>query len=76
MNQITTFVNTTGGRFPLSDHPECTGNYPPQAAADRARPVLGAFFAPLLISNPPQNFVQERALIQDFLQRVFENETI
>jgi len=76
MNQITTFVNTTGGRFPLSDHPECTGNYPPQAAADRARPVLGAFFAPLLISNPPQNFVQERALIQDFLQSVFENETI
>lgn len=67
-DQITTFVNTTGGRFPLSDHPECTGNFPPQAAADRARPVLGAFFAPLLISNPPENFIKERAAIANFLK--------
>jgi len=68
LNQVSFFANTTNGHFPLTDHPECNGNFPPQAAADRARPVLGAFFAPLLISQPSVNFVQERKKIQDFLK--------
>ena len=49
------FANTTSSRFPLSDHPSCTGPVPPVAAADRARPVLGAFFAPLLVAQPTED---------------------
>lgn len=64
--QLVFFANTTSSRFPLTDHPECTGNFPPTAAADRARPVLGAFFAPLLISSPPPAFVAQRAAIAAF----------
>lgn len=67
LSQLVTYVNTTGDHFPLSDHPECTGSAPPRAAADRARPVLGAFFAPLLIAAPPPAFVEQRAAISAFL---------
>jgi len=67
--QLVTFVNTTGDRFPLTDHPECTGTSP-RAAADRARPVLGAFFAPLLLAAPPPAFVEQRAAVAAFLAGV------
>ena len=53
-DQLFYFANTTSSRFPLSDHPSCIGTAPPAAAADRARPVLGAFFAPLLIAQPTE----------------------
>jgi hypothetical protein len=52
--QLYAFANTTSSRFPLSDHPSCIGAAPPAAAADRARPVLGAFFAPLLVAQPSE----------------------
>jgi hypothetical protein len=61
------FANYTSSRFPLTDHPECVGAFPPAAAADRARPVLGAFYAPLLIAAPPAEFVQQRAAVAAFL---------
>jgi hypothetical protein len=64
--QLVFYVNSTGDRFPLSDHPECIGTFPPRAAADRARPVLGAFFAPLLIAAPPPGFAEQRAAIAAF----------
>jgi hypothetical protein len=67
-SDLFTFANTTSSRFPLTDHPECTGAAPPTAAADRARPVLGAFFAPLLISSPPPAFVAQRAAVAAFLE--------
>jgi Domain of unknown function (DUF4965)/Domain of unknown function (DUF1793) len=70
LHQLFYFANTTGSRFPLTDHPECTGNFPPQAAADRARPVLGAFFSPLLIADPPKKFKEQRLLVKEFLSRV------
>jgi hypothetical protein len=60
------FADTTSSRFPLTDHPECTGSFPPAAAADRARPVLGAFFGPLLIAKPPSGFVEQHKAIADF----------
>ena len=66
--QLVFFANTTSSRFPLTDHPECTGTFPPAAAADRARPVLGAFFAPLLISSPPPAFISQRAAIEAFVR--------
>ena len=68
LDQIVFFANTTSSRFPLSDHPECVGAFPPAAAADRARPVLGAFFAPLLIASPSANFVEQRAAVRETLR--------
>jgi hypothetical protein len=68
LDSIVFFANTTSSRFPLSDHPECVGSFPPAAAADRARPVLGAFYAPLLIANPSANFVAQRAAVKDVLR--------
>ena len=46
------------------------GAYPPAAAADRARPVLGAFYAPLLIASPSPNFVSERAAVKAVLREL------
>jgi len=66
LDQLVFFANTTSSRFPITDHPECTGAFPPAAAADRARPVVGAFFAPLLIAAPPPAFVAQRAEIAQF----------
>lgn len=65
-DQLFTFANTTNSRFPLTDHPECTGPVP-TAAADRARPVLGAFYAPLLIANPPVLLAQEQSKFAKYL---------
>lgn len=68
IDQLYTFANTTSSRFPLTDHPECTGKAPPAAAADRARPVMGALWAPLLIADPSPSLVQERASLAAFLE--------
>ena len=67
INQLFAFANATSSRFPLTDHPECTGPFPPAAAADRARPVLGAFYAPLLVAAPPPALAQEQARMAAFL---------
>jgi len=66
--QLYHFANATNSNFPLTDHPECTGPTP-VAAADRARPVLGAFYAPLLIASPPLAVSRERARMHLFLQQ-------
>jgi len=58
------FANTTSSRFPLSDHPSCIGAFPPAAAADRARPVLGAFYAPLLVAQPALEVRLQHAAIR------------
>ena len=67
-DQLFFFANWTSSRWPLTDHPACDGPFPPMAGADRARPVLGAFFAPLLVAAPPPAFVAERAKIARFLE--------
>ena len=64
--QLFRFANTTSSRFPLTDHPECTGPAP-VAAADRARPVLGAFYAPLLVAAPPRALAGERERMRAYL---------
>ena len=63
-DQLFFFANATSSRFPLTDHPSCVGAFPPAAAADRARPVLGAFFAPLLIAQPSAAVAGQRAAIR------------
>jgi hypothetical protein len=65
-DQLAFFANHTSSRFPLTDHPECTGPYPPAAAADRARPVLGAFFAPVLVAAPSPSVAEQHAAIREF----------
>jgi hypothetical protein len=65
-DQLFFFANTTSSKFPLTDHPECTGPFPPVAAADRARPVLGAFFFPLLITHPSAELQASRQFVKDF----------
>ena len=65
-DQLYFFANTTSSRFPLTDHPECTGPFPPAAAADRARPVLGAFYGPVLVANPPPSFTHQHHMIHEF----------
>jgi hypothetical protein len=66
ISQTFFFANNTNSRFPLTDHPECVGTFPPTAAADRARPVMGALFLPLLVAKPPPAFVSERAKVAAF----------
>lgn len=66
--QLFHFANATSSRFPLTDHPECTGPAP-VAAADRARPVLGAFYAPLLVAAPPRRLAAERERMRAFAAR-------
>jgi hypothetical protein len=66
-DQLFFFANTTGSRFPLTDHPECTGSYPPQAAADRARPVMGGVWAPMLVAAPSAGAVQAKVEIAAFV---------
>jgi hypothetical protein len=68
IGQLFRFANTTSSRFPLTDHPECTGPEP-VAAADRARPVLGAFYAPLLVAAPPRRVAEERERMRAFVAR-------
>ena len=67
IDQLYTFANTTSSRFPLTDHPECTGAAPPAAAADRARPVMGALYAPMLVAAPSPAVAKERARLAAFL---------
>lgn len=66
IDQLFFFANTTGSRFPITDHPECTGSFPPQAAADRARPVMGGVWASMLAAQPPAGFVKARKDIAAF----------
>jgi hypothetical protein len=53
---------------PLSDFPYCTGPAA-QPASFRARPVLGALWAPLWITAPPPAAAREQAKARDFIRQ-------
>ena len=53
---------------PLTDFPYCTGPLA-RPAGFRARPVMGALWAPLWITSPPPASAREQAKTRDFIAR-------
>ena len=51
---------------PLSDFPMCTGPGA-QPAGFRARPVMGALWAPLWVTSPPPASAREQAKVRQFI---------